>query len=259
MSSSGKRLKQKWSGILLTGCLALFSSSICSAADLTAYTEEWPPYNYSEGGEIKGISTDVLRAACAIAKLDCDIHMVPWARAYKTAGRTPNTMVYTTARKPSREQEFIWIGPILPRTTWVYVRQELEKDIHDFSDLVQRQVGVVRDEAAAQDLIAAGVPQSALVQQSSNADVLRLLESKRVDAMVDTEVSMQWNLRQTALASVAVSKRMKLSDEGAYYFALNLDSDPALAIRLQDAIHKLRRDGKIDAIARRYGATSKIK
>lgn len=243
----------------LAGALALLTTLSALAADLTAYTEEWPPYNYSEGGEIKGIATDVLRAACAIAKLACEIHMVPWARAYKTASRTPNTVVYTTARKPSREQAFTWIGPILPRTTWVYVHQDLEKDIHDFSDLAHRQVGVVRDEAAAQDLIAAGVPQSALVAQSSNANVLRLLESKRVDAMVDTEVSMQWNLRQTALAPVAVSKRMKLSDEGAYYFALNLDSDPALATKLQDAVHKLRRDGKIDAIARRYGASSKIK
>ena len=239
--------------------LALLTTLSAFGADLTAYTEEWPPYNYSEGGEIKGIATDVLRAACAIAKLDCEIHMVPWARAYKTAGRTPNTVVYTTARKPSREQEFIWIGPILPRTTWVYVRQELEKDIHDFSELAQHPIGVVRDEAAATDLIAAGVPQSALVPQSSNADVLRLLESHRVDAMVDTEFAMQWNLRQTALAYTALVKRMKLSDEGAYYFALNLESDPALATKLQDAVHKLRRDGKIDAIARRYGATNKIK
>lgn len=243
----------------LAAALALLTTLSAFGADLTAYTEEWPPYNYSEGGETKGIATDVLRAACAIAKLDCEFHMVPWARAYKTASRTPNTVVYTTARKPSREQTFIWIGPILPRTTWVYVRQELEKDIHDFSDLAQRQIGVVRDEAAAQDLIAAGVPKSALLLQSSNADVLRLLESKRIDAMVDTEVSMQWNLRQTALSPAAVSKLLKLSDEGAYYFALNLDSDPALATKLQDAVHKLRRDGKIDAIARRYGATGKTK
>lgn len=255
----GTRFELAWSRTVLASALALLTTLSALGADLAAYTEEWPPYNYSEGGEIKGIATDVLRAACAIAKLDCEIHMVPWARAYKTAGRTPNTAAYTTARKPSRELEFIWIGPILPRTTWVYVRQDLEKDIHDFTDLAQHPVGVVRDEAAAQDLIAAGIPQSALVQQSSNADVLRLLESKRVDAMVDTEVSMQWHLRQTALAAVAVSRRMKLSDEGAYYFALNLDSDPMLVTKLQSAVGTLRREGKIDAIARRYGATGKSK
>ncbi len=244
---------------VLTGALALLTALSAFGADLTAYTEEWAPYNYSEGGEIKGIATDVLRAACAIAKLDCDIQMVPWARAYKSASRTPNTVVYTTARKPSREQEFTWIGPILPRTTWVYVRQELAKDIHGFSDLAQHPIGAVRDEAAAQDLIAAGVAHSALVLQSTNADVLRLLASKSVDAMVDTEISMQWNLRQTSLAPATVVKRMKLSDEGAYYFALNLDSDPTLATKLQSAVNTLRRDGKIDAIARRYGATSKSK
>lgn len=243
----------------LMGAMVLLTALSAFGADLTAFTEEWPPYNYSEGSEIKGIATDILRAACTIAKLDCEIHMVPWARAYKTASRTPNTVVYTTARKPSREQAFTWIGPILPRTTWVYVRPDLENDIHGFSDLAQHQVGVVRDEAAAQDLIAAGVPQSALVLQSSNADVLRMLASKSVDAMVDTEISMQWNLRQTALAPPAVFKHMKLSDEGAYYFALNLDSDPTLATKLQSAVNTLRRDGKIDAIARRYGATHKNK
>lgn len=92
------------------------------AADLTAYTVDWAPYNYSEQGAIKGFSTDMLRAMCQSAKIDCDIRMVPWARAYKTVQTTPNTLVFTTARKPSREGEFLWVGPIVPRSTWVYGR-----------------------------------------------------------------------------------------------------------------------------------------
>ena len=57
------------------------------AADLVAYTEEWAPYNFSEKGVVRGIATDILRAACSAEKLDCDIHMMPWARAYKSADR----------------------------------------------------------------------------------------------------------------------------------------------------------------------------
>lgn len=222
------------------------------ATPLAAYTEEWPPYNYAEGKEVKGISTDILRAACEIAKLQCTFQVVPWARAYKIASHIPNTVVYTTARKPSREKEFLWVGPILPRTTWVYAKTTRASAIHDFKDLAQIRVGVVREEAAQQDLEAVGVPISAFSVQSSNADVLRMLINGSVDAMVDTEVGMAWNLRSAGITPTTVSKLMKLTDDGAYYFALNLNSDTALVKDLQAAIDKLRHDGKIDAIQRQY-------
>lgn len=234
--------------------LAVSAGTACvgHAADLVAYTEEWAPYNFTAEGTIKGISTDILRAACNAATLDCEIRMVPWARAYKSAGSIPNTLIFTTARKPSREQEFLWVGPILPRTTWVYGRAELESSTHSVHDLSSQRVGVVRDEAAQQDLVAAGLPLTALVIQPSNTDVLKMLMGSMVDAMVDTEVGMEWNLRTAAVASHTVKKLFKLSDEGAYYYALNLQSDPALVRRLQRAIDQLRRSGKLDAIVRHY-------
>ncbi len=222
------------------------------ATQVAAYTEEWPPYNYAEGKEVKGISTDILRAACEIAKLQCTFQVVPWARAYKIASHVPNTVVYTTARKPSREKEFLWVGPILPRTTWVYGNTALTQSVRDFKDLAKLRIGVVREEAAQQDLEAVGVPPSAFTVQSSNADVLRTVTNGSVDAMVDTEVGMAWNLRNAGIAPSTVSKLMKLTDDGAYYFALNLNSDAALVKGLQAAIDKLRHDGRIDAIQRQY-------
>lgn len=248
-----QRTRRALALLAVTGVLCAVSTH---AADLTAYTEEWPPYNYSEGDSVKGISTDILRALCETAKLECDIRIVPWARAYRSAISQANTLVYTTARKPSREHDFIWVGPILPRTTWIYVRQGLEQRIHDMAELAQHSIGVVRDEAAQQDLVAAGVPESALVVQASNTDVLRMMLGTSVDAMVDTEVGMQWNLRKVNVSPSAVSKLMKLSDEGAYYFALNQDSDPVLVRKLQGALDKLRHDGKIDVIVRKYGANA---
>ena len=70
--------------------------------------------------------------------------------------------------------------------------------------------------------------------------------------MVDTEVGMKWNLRTAAIAPDTVRKLVKLSDAGAYYFAMNLDSNPALVRNLQKAIDHLRQSGKLDAIVREY-------
>jgi len=75
--------------------------------------------------------------------------------------------------------------------------------------------------------------------------------------MVDTEVGMAWNLRAAGLEPGAVTRRLKLSDEGSYYFALNLKSDPALARALQLALDRLRHDGKLEAIVRQYAPVLK--
>ena len=222
------------------------------AADLVAYTEEWAPYNYSEGGEIKGIGTDILRASCAEARLSCEIQIVPWARAYATAAATPNTLVYTTARKPFREKAFLWIGPFLPRTTWVYARSDAPSTLRSHKDLPQHRFGTVRGEASTQELLDAGAPQSSLIPDSSNAAVLRLLHSGRVDAMVDTEIGMAWTLKLTGIPASAVTPLFTLSEGGHYYFALNPRSDPRLAPRLQRALDRLRRNGRLDEIVRSY-------
>lgn len=234
------------------GVLALGLLAPARAADLTAYTEEWAPYNYSEQGAIKGIATDLLRDACTMAKLTCEIRMVPWARAYRVVGNTPNTLMFTTARKPSRENEFLWVGPILPRSTWVYGKVGKVKIVRSVQDLAQLRIGVVREEAARQDLLDAGVPAASLVEDVSNAEVLRLLMGNHVDAMVDTEVGMEWNLRNASVAASTVTQLVKLSDGGAYYYALNLKTDPVLVRRLQDSLDKLRRTGSLQAIVTKY-------
>ena len=233
-------------------CFAVIGLSLPAmslmAADLVAYTTEWPPYNYEEKGEIRGVSTEILRATCAEAKLVCEIRLVPWARAYATAQTTPNTLAFATARIPQREKDFLWVGPILPRVTWVYGAAGAEKKINTFKELAAHKVGVIRGEAPIKDLESEGVPASAMVVDSSNALVLRQLSKGWVDAMVDTELGMAWNLREAGMPASSVVKLMKLSDKGAYYFALNLKSDEGVQAKMQSALERLRASGALSRI-----------
>lgn len=244
------RTYTRWLRGALTSLL-LTAPLLAAATDLVAYTEEWPPYNFQEGAHIKGISSDLLRAACELAQLNCGLHLVPWARAYKIVSNTPNTVLFTTARKPAREAQFLWVGPILPRTTWVYTKAE-HSPIKELRDLATLRVGVVREEAAQADLLQAGVPAAVMVEESSNPALLRMLLSDMVDTMVDTEAGMAWNLRSLGRPASSVSKQLKLSEEGAYYFALGLKTDPTKVRKLQAAVDKLKHDGRLDAIVRNY-------
>lgn len=238
--------------LLLAATIALLTPIGVSAAGLTAYTEEWPPYNYTEDGIIKGIASDVLRALCNDAKVDCRITVVPWARATNTVLNTPDTLIYTIARTPARESEYAWVGPLSPRTTWIYGRPELKEQVRELKDLAKLRIGIVRDDASGPDLLAAGVPASTLVIDSSNASVLRMYRLSMIDAMVDTEIGMAWSLRLAAMPEGSVSRLAKLSDGGAYYFALNRNSDPQMVRSLQHALDKLKRDGTLEAIKKKY-------
>ncbi|MGQ0708287.1 MAG: substrate-binding periplasmic protein [Rhodoferax sp.] len=236
----------------LAAALCASACHLAPAADLVAYTEDWPPYNHIDNGQVRGIASDALRAACALAQLHCQLELVPWARAYKSASMEPNTLVYTTARKPSREAEFLWVGPILPRATWVYLRNDPGVHAANAAELAPLRVGVVRGEAAQQDLLAAGVPESALQAHASNADVFRLLRAGTLDAMVETEVGMQWTLRTLGLPAGAVRQAFKLSEEGAYYYALNRKTDPLVVQKLQAAFEQVRASGQLQKIVRDY-------
>ena len=222
------------------------------AETLVAYTGEWIPYNYLEGKEVKGVSTEILRAACSEASVDCDIRLVPWVRAYKTVQSTHNALLYTVARKPEREGDFQWVGPILPRATYVYARANLESKPTTAQDLSKLRVGVVRGEASITDLERAGVANEAIVVLPFNVDVLRMMARGMIDAMVDTEIGMHWNLLNNGLSPATVTRVMPLSDVGGYYFAMNRGSDPELVRRLQAGVDRLQRAGRIEAIVRNY-------
>lgn len=219
---------------------------------LAAFTEEWAPYNYSEQGEIKGIATEILLASCQQAAIHCEISVVPWARAYETAKNFPNTLVYTTARKPEREALFIWVGPVLPRTTWVFTRTNLAKQPNTLTALNDYKIGVVNKEAATSDLLQAGIVEKAFVLESTNTNILKLLQLNMVDAMVDTEIGMSWGLKNSGMPADLVTKRFRLSDQGGYYFALNPKTDPEIVRRLQSAIAVLHGNGRMEEIIRHY-------
>lgn len=247
------RLFVRVCALLLSG-LAASAGARASSLELNALTNEWPPYNYQEQGQLKGISTDILRAACQEAALRCNLQLMPWARAYNTALTQPNTLVFTAARRPEREALFSWVGPILPRSTWVWARNDAVKRTQGSKTLADYRFGVVRGEASIPDLQAAGVPQQQITADNSNTAVLKLLSRGWVDAMVDTEIGMAWSMKTELASPIELTKLAKLTEQGAYYFALNPQSEPLIAEKLQAAVDKLRRNGVIDEIVKRYTA-----
>lgn len=230
--------------------LALHISS--SAQEIKAYTEEWPPYNFIRDNQLVGVSTDILKSVCADVKIKCNMQLVPWTRAYKTVLETPDTIIYTISRIPVREKQFLWVGPILPRSMWIFSRAEVAGKIHGIKDLANFKIGAIREEASLSELLEAGVPSSSIQIFNTNTDEMQMLKAGKIDIVANTEIGMQQNQKTFGIPANAMKRMMKLNDGAALYFGMNLNSNKDLVAKLQASVDKMKREGKIEAIVQRY-------
>jgi polar amino acid transport system substrate-binding protein len=151
---------------------------------LTFYTEQLPPYNYVENGTLKGISVDLLEAITAKTGTNMtreQVHLVPWTEGYQTVLTRNNTVLFTTARLPDREQSFKWAGPIWTYTNVLFARPDRGIVIEGLESLKGYRIGVIADDVAIQQLLDAGVNKSQLVAETDVSAIVAKLESGEID------------------------------------------------------------------------------
>lgn len=92
--------------------LILIFPALSFAAELEVVTENWRPYNYTENGKVKGVSTEIVKKVLNRAGIKYKIRVYPWARAYNMAQKKENVLIYTIIRIAQREKLFKWVRPL---------------------------------------------------------------------------------------------------------------------------------------------------
>ncbi len=88
------------------------------------YTEDFPPYNYLENDELKGIGPKIIKELAREVGEEPKITVLPWARAYKYAQEMPDVGIFSIVRTPKREDVFQWVGPIYTVRIGLYTVKE---------------------------------------------------------------------------------------------------------------------------------------
>lgn len=98
--------------LLLSLLVSLLLAPAAQAQTITFTTEEYPPFTYREGDEIKGAMVEQVRTIMSGVG-PYTIEMMPWARAYAQAKTTPMSCVFSTAHTVERDPLFKWVQPLL--------------------------------------------------------------------------------------------------------------------------------------------------
>lgn len=235
-------------------CLLFAMARPAMAADMTAYTEELPPLNYQDGGQVSGFATELLQAVMQQAGYSVDIQLMPWARAYRLVMEGPDRVIYSITRTAQREPLFHWVGPISPRQIKLYrLNSRSDIQINSEADLQRYKLGAMFESAAAQKLAGLGLqPEHGLDLGASDAVTLKKLLQGQTELVAMLDWAMAWQLKQQGIDPIRVRPVWLLDGGNQYWFALSR-ATPVFKIRqLQAALNQISADGRLQKLRQKY-------
>jgi polar amino acid transport system substrate-binding protein len=172
--------------------VALFLGSMSTAfstdpTDLRYMTEVYPPFNFVEKSELKGIAVDFLKEVWAeMGVNEQNIEVLPWARAYNLAQKEKNTVLFSTTRSAARESLFKWAGPIKSNPIGFVARKDAHITADSIAKIKKYRLGTVRDDFCEDVLQQKGFDIESLERVSSLSANLKKLANKRIDMIVNS-------------------------------------------------------------------------
>lgn len=226
--------------------LSLAATPLAAAEAVHFTTEDYPPYNFREGEQIRGAGYDQVLLMMKKIGVPYSIEMMPWARAIALAETTPMHCVFTTAHIPERDGQFTWIEPLAIGRNLMVGRKGGGIDVKTIDQAKDYTVGTQRDDYTETLLKEQGFTK---IDLASDIKLnLKKLESGRIDLMPLDEQ------HYVALEKSGEPIEFKfIFTQQTFSIACHADFPDELRQRMQTALDGLIADGTQAKILASYG------
>ena len=229
-------------------CLAADQST--SAKDLTYITEQFPPYNYQVDDKLQGISIDLLEKAWEKMGLNLSsnvIKLLPWTEGYQRTLDEKNTVLFSTARLPQREQLFKWAGPIGPIRNVLLARKDKNISIATTEDLKKFRIGAINEDSAVQMLLDKGVKKEDLILENKSKPIIEMLQNGSIDAWAYGDAAGIWLIQESG-ANASDYEIAFVLGQTDYYYAFNKETPDYIVQSFQQAIDYVKSNTDKDGL-----------
>lgn len=220
-------------------------------------TEELPPYNMTQDGQLTGMSTEVVQAVLKQVGVQASVQSMPWARAYDLALHGENILIYSITRSPERESLFKWVGSIAPCRWYLYSYVNHPVALQQLDDARRYQTATVNEDVGEQYLTARKFVIGQQLQSSNRYELnYQKLRTGHVDLWISDELNARYLARQAGddptLTLVQSLRVPELEDAGGFNMAFSAATPDATVQLFQKGLKTIRENGTFDAIARKW-------
>jgi len=221
-------------------------ASIAHAETISFITEDYPPFAYRDGKDIKGATIDEINAIMADVGTAYTIDVMPWARAYSQAQTVPFTCAFVTAHNAERDKLFKWVEPLLIDRTILMRKTGSGVNPATLTEATKFVVGTQLGDFTA-DLLKKNNFAKIDLASDFNLTLKKLLNG-RIDLMPISEKYYDKLKRD----GVTVDNVLLLSEQ-VYSIACNKGVADDDIGRMQASLKRLIDDGTQDRLFHKYG------
>lgn len=257
--------------VLLGLCCSAGSANAASHADLPVTTAPcvlrfaldtpFPPHIlFATDGQPHGINVQMIQLLAA--EVGCRVRFVrsPWARSLKLLQQGELDVISQLTYNPQRAESMAFIGPHLTERMWLIADPAKVPALQQLTDLtswpLNVQIAVLNGAyfgEALQLLRDDPVQRRRFYPMVSNQDKLALLESGRVQAVLEEELAWQFRIAGQPTSF----QPLLLVHAAPVYFGFSRKSvSPELLQQLTLAWQRLYRSGQLEQIRRKYLAVA---
>lgn len=237
--------------LLISLCVACVANAAnLVAADLQVITEDQPPLNYVKEGKPTGPSVEIVQEMQKRVGSAEQVQVLPWARGYDMALKTPNVALFSTTRTDSREKLFKWVGPIATKNWVFYVKKGKNVKINSLDDAKRLgKIATYKNDSKEQVLKEKGFTN--LDSNSSDETNVKKLMAGRVDAWITGELDGA-SLIKAAGLSPSDFEIAFVVDKKELYIAFSLQTPDELVAKWKSAYDAMIKDGSIQGIQKKW-------
>lgn len=228
--------------------LVLFGS-VATAQDLKIMTEEYPPFNYTEDGNLTGLATEVVRELATKVGNSAAIEVKPWARAYKMIEKEDGLILYSMTRTEAREGLFKWVGPVASNTWVFFAKKGSGISLGSLEDAKGvGKIGTYNQDAAEIFLKEQGFTNIDSVPDDT-LNVPKLMAG-RIDLWIVGELQGIYKAKLKGVSD-QLEKVMDVK-ETQLFIAFSKNTPDDVIAKWQAALDGMKADGSFDAIVKKY-------
>jgi len=248
-----KKVTQRMIISLVIGLLvwAFSLGATALAATYRFVTLEYPPYEYSENGIIKGVAVEIVTETFKLMGHDVKIEIWPWARSIEMLKDGEADGIFTFFKTPERE-EFTHFSKeiIIPQKISLWVRKDSKIVFNgELSSLQKYRFGVVRKTSYG-DKFDAAVANGTLraYEAYTIEESVKQLINNRIDIWVTNYDGGIFLLKKTGNYKEVKELKPSIQDIPSYVGFSKKRNLEGLRNDFDKALGKLKKSGRYDKI-----------